>query len=103
MHPDPAFDRCEEPVEEHEPPLAKKPRQFVLGASGAFNSKTQRGVKSETVAAFVDVKVEVRALATVRRYDTSIHIAQRALGLGKLPSTRPVRVRQRLLGPRAPG
>ena len=34
MHFDPAFDRCEEPGKEHEPPLAKQPRQFVPGASG---------------------------------------------------------------------
>ena len=34
MHFDPALDRYEEPGKEHEPPLAKQPRQFVRRASG---------------------------------------------------------------------
>ncbi len=113
MYLEPPFDPRGEPGAERAPALAKRLQQFVQAASGAFSSNTERALKSdlaiyakwcaergeralpaspETVAAFVDAKAEVRAPATVRRYVTSIDIAQRALGLEKPLGSPPVQL-----------
>ena len=104
MYLEPPFDPCEEPGTERAPALAMRLQRFLQTASGAFSTNTERALRSdlaiyaswcaergeralpakpETVAAFVDAMAEVRAPATVRRYVTSIGIAQRALGLEK--------------------
>ena len=104
MYLEPPFDPCETPGTERAPALATRLQRFLQATNGAFSSNTERAVRSdlgiyaawcaergervlpaapETVAAFVDAMAEVRAPATVRRYVTSLGIAQRALGLEK--------------------
>ena len=104
MYLDPPFDPCETPGKERAPALAKRLQRFLQATNGAFSNNTERAVRSdlgiyaawcaergerilpaspETVAAFVDAMAEVKAPATVRRYVTSIGMAQRALGLEK--------------------
>jgi len=104
MYLEPPFDPCEKPEKERAPALATRLQRFLQTANGAFSSNTERALRSdlaiyaewcaergervlpaspETVAAFVDAMAETRAPATVRRYVTSIDMAQRALGLEK--------------------
>ena len=113
MYLDPPFDLCEEPGTERAPALAKRLQRFLQTTNGAFSSNTERAVRSdlgiyaawcaergervlpagpETVAAFVDAMAEVKAPATVRRYVTSIGMAQRALGLEKTLGSPAVRL-----------
>ena len=110
---EPPFNACEEPVADREPALAEQLGQFVRAARGAFSNSTERALRSDlaifaewcaergerplpatpaTIAAFVDAKAELRAPATVRRYVTSLTIAHRALGLGKVLKSPPVRL-----------
>ena len=107
------FNTSVEPAADREPALAEQLGHFVQAARGAFSDSTERALKSdlaiyaewcaergerplpatpETVAAFVDAKAEARAPATVRRYVTSIDIAQRALGLERTVKSPPVRL-----------
>ena len=104
MYPDRPFDPRGKPGTERAPALATRLQRFLQTTNGAFSTNTERALRSdlaiyaewcagrgervlpatpETVAAFVDAKAEVRMPATVRRYVTSIDMAQRALGLGK--------------------
>ena len=113
MYLDPPFDPCDKPVRERAPALATRLQRFLQATNGAFSSNTERAVRSDlgiyaawcegegkralparprTVAAFVDAMAEVRAPATVRRYVTSIDIAQRALGLEKPLGSPPVQL-----------
>ena len=110
---EPPFNASEEPAADRDPAVAEQLGQFVLAASGAFSSNTERALKSdlaiyaewcaergeralparaETVAAFVDAMAELRAPATVRRYVTSIAIAHRALGLERTVKSPPVQL-----------
>ena len=110
---EPPFKAWEEPEQDREPALAEQLGQFVRAARGAFSDSTERALRSdlaiyaewcaergerplpakpETIAAFVDAKAELRAPATVRRYVTSIGIAQRALGLEKTVKSPPVQL-----------
>ena len=110
---EPPFNNSEAPEEDREPALAEQLGQFVRAAIGAFSTNTERALKSdlaiffewcaeqgeralparsETVAAFIDAKAEVRAPATVRRYVTSLVIVHRALGLEKTLKTPPVQL-----------
>ena len=110
---EPPFKAWEEPEQDREPALAEQLGQLVRAAHGAFSDSTERALRSdlaiyaewcaergerplpakpETIAAFVDAKAELRAPATVRRYVTSIGIAQRALGLEKTVKSPPVQL-----------
>ena len=89
------------PGSKGEPGKAQQLERYVRAARGAFSHNTERALRSdlgiyatwcdengeralpagaETVAAFVDSMAKTRAPATVRRYVTSIAIAQRAMG-----------------------
>ena len=89
---------------EGESAMAEQLGRYVQAARGAFSHNTERALRSdlaiyarwcaehgeralparaETVAAFVDALSETRAASTVRRYVTSIAIAQRAMGCAK--------------------
>ena len=113
MYLDPPFDPCEEPGTERAPALATRLQRFSQATNGAFSINTERALRSdlaiyaewcqgegkralpatpETVAAFIDAKAEVRMPATVRRYVTSIDMAQRALGLEKTLGSPAVRL-----------
>ena len=95
----PASGRWSEPQSESK--IARQLERYVRAARGAFSHNTERALRSdlgifetwcdehgeralpacaETVAAFVDAMAESRAPATVRRYVTSIGIAERAMG-----------------------
>ena len=95
----PALDRWS--GSHYEPKIARQLGRYVRAARGAFSHNTERALRSdlgiyatwcdehgeralppcaETVAAFVDAMAESRAPATVRRYVTSIGIAERAMG-----------------------
>ena len=110
---EPSFNASEERAEDRDLAVAEQLGQFVLAASGAFSSNTERALKSDlaiygewcaergeralparagTVAAFVDAMAELRAPATVRRYVTSIAIAHRALGLERTVKSPPVQL-----------
>ena len=100
-----ATDSC--PGSQGETAMARQLGGYVQAARGAFSHNTERALRSdlgifstwcdvhgeralparaETVAAFVDSMAEMRAPATVRRYVTSIAIAQRAIGCAQTTS-----------------
>ena len=113
MFHEPPSTESEVPERGRDSALAGQLERFVRAARGAFSDSTERALRSdlaiyaewcagrgeralpaepETVAAFVDDRAEVRAPATVRRYVTSIGIAQRALGLERTVKSPVVRL-----------
>ena len=107
MYLDPPFEDSLRPAPDPRPgahgesAIARQLGCYVRAARGAFSHNTERALRSdlgiyanwctaqgeralparaETVAAFVEAMAESRAPATVRRYVTSIAIAQRAIG-----------------------
>ena len=113
MSPEPPATDTEAPERDRDPAFAEELKRIVRAAGGALSDSTERALRSdlaifaawcaergarplsaepETVAAFVDEMAEVRAPATVRRYVTSIGIAQRALGLERTVTSPVVRL-----------